>query len=110
VVAWLGREDDSVTKQALRRIDGVVLREVAGETFLVPVRGHLADLQELFVLNDVGRWIWDRLDGRSLVDDIASDVAAEFEVGEEQAAHDTNLFVQELAEAGLVEECLTAGV
>ena len=34
---------------------------MAGETFLVPIRGHLADLQELFVLNEAGQRLWDRL-------------------------------------------------
>jgi hypothetical protein len=67
------------------RFENVVQREIAGEVFLVPIKGHLADLQELFVLNDVGGWLWERLDGRTEVDELASAVSTEFDVDAEQA-------------------------
>jgi Coenzyme PQQ synthesis protein D (PqqD) len=97
---------DILTERAFQRIDEVVQREVAGEVFLVPIRGHLADLQELFVLNEVGRWLWDRLDGRTGLDDLAKAVTAEFEVDVKQARRDAELFILRLAEAGLVKESL----
>lgn len=88
----------------------VVQREVAGETFLVPIHGHVADLQELFVLNEVGRFLWDRLDGSTSVDDLVGAVVAEFEVGEVQARRDVEAFLGKLEEAELVEEhTATAG-
>jgi hypothetical protein len=90
--------------RAPRRANDIVQREVAGETFLVPIRGHLADLQDLFVLNEVGRWLWERLDGMCPLDDLASGVAAEFDVDEGTARRDTESFVQRLVEAELVEE------
>ncbi len=85
----------------MRRVEEVVQRELAGETFLVPVRGRLADLQELFVLNAVGSWLWSRLDGTNEIDGLARSVAAEFEVDEEQARQDTETFLGELEQAGL---------
>ena len=94
----------------LRRKDGVVQREVAGETFLVPIHGHLADLQELFVLNEVGRYIWDRLDGESPLDTLVAGVTAEFEVDTRQARLDAEAFLGQLEEAGLVEERTVAVV
>lgn len=76
-------------------------REVAGETFLVPIHGHLADLQELFVLNEVGRWLWDHLDDSCLLDDLVGGVVADFEVDEETARRDIEGFLRQLVEAGL---------
>lgn len=87
----------------LRVADAIVRRDVAGETFLVPIRGHVADLQELFIVNELGGWLWDRLDGRRRVDDLVADVVSEFEVSEQQARQDVSLFVQQLTEAGLIE-------
>ena len=76
-------------------------REVAGETFLVPVRGRLADLQDLFVVNEVGRWVWDHADGvRSLLD-LAESVAGEFEVDDATALRDVKSFAELLLGAGL---------
>ncbi len=88
---------------SFRVADEVVKRDVAGETFLVPIRGHVADLQELFIVNEVGGWLWDRLDGRRRVDDLVADVVAEFEVSEQQAREDVSLFMAQLADAGLIE-------
>jgi hypothetical protein len=88
------------------RKDGVVQREVAGEVFLVPIRGHLVDMQELFVLNETGRWIWERLEGAFSLADLMSGMVAEFEVDEATASRDIEGFVGNLVEAGLAQ---TAG-
>jgi hypothetical protein len=85
----------------LSRNEGVVQREVAGEVFLVPIRGHLADLQELFVLNETGLWVWQRLEGGRAVDDLATEMAAEFAVDEASAQADIRGFAAGLVEAGL---------
>lgn len=93
-----------MAERALHRSDEVVQREVAGETFLVPIRGRLADLQELFVLNEVGSWLWERLDGRHSQDDLVASVVEEFQVDEAQAKRDTELFLKQLRDASLVCE------
>jgi hypothetical protein len=43
----------------------VVLREVAGEQLLVPVRREVADLRSIFVVTGIGAFIWGLLDGLS---------------------------------------------
>lgn len=88
----------------LIRSTGVIRRDVAGETFLVPVRGRLADLQELFVLNEAGAWVWDRLERPSALSEVVTELAAEFEIAEQQARQDVREFVRQLADAGLVEK------
>jgi hypothetical protein len=89
--------------EVFSRNDDVVRREVAGETFLVPIHSHLADLRELFVLNEVGSWVWDHLDASDL-DALAAGVSAEFEIDVDQARRDAQSFVQELVQAGLAGE------
>jgi hypothetical protein len=92
-----------------RRLDDVILREIAGEVFLVPIRGRLADLQELFVLNPVGEWIWERLDGSRPTTALADDMARAFKVERDEAAADLEAFVAELDEAGLLRPATVEG-
>ena len=87
----------------LSRKDDVVEREVVGEVFLVPISGHLADLQELFVLNETGRYLWERLDDSCSLDDLARDLVEEFEVDEETALRDVETFAKQLVEARLAQ-------
>jgi hypothetical protein len=58
----------------------------------------------LFVLNEVGSWIWDQLDEPRQVVDLAAGIGSEFEVDEEQALSDAESFLRDLVEAGLAEE------
>lgn len=101
---------DTMGEKVPRRVHDVVQREVAGETFLVPIRGHLAQMQELFALNEVGRWLWERLDGERGLEDLVVGLTAEFDVDEVQARQDILRFLHDLAEAGLTGLPLAAGV
>ncbi|MBN1628561.1 MAG: PqqD family protein [Thermoleophilia bacterium] len=91
-----------MAEDAPARVADVVQRDVGGETFLVPIRGCLVDLQELYALNESGRWLWEHLDGRHNVEDLATGLVAEFDVDERCALSDTWVFLDELREAGLI--------
>ena len=69
----------------------------------MPIRGNLADMQRLFVLEGAGEFIWEQLDGASSMEDIQSDLAAHFDVAEDQAGRDVGEFLGSLKEADLVE-------
>ena len=87
----------------LQRLDeSVVMREIAGQTFLVPIRGTLAELQDLYVVNDVGQWVWERLDGARTVGDLAAEACLEFDVAPEAARADVEAFLHDVLAAGLV--------
>lgn len=98
-----------MTERLFKRVDDVVQREVAGELFLVPIRGHLADLQELFVLNEVGHWLWSRLDGTLSLATLTDQLVTEFEVDRPQAQDDVDAFIRQLDEAGLLQELTPPG-
>jgi hypothetical protein len=95
---------ERATQAVYRPVEDVVQRNIGGEVFLVPVRGHLADLQDLFVLNEVGSWLWERFVSGAIAEDLTQAVVAEFEVTEEQARADVRIFLAHLLEAGLIEE------
>ena len=87
----------------LRQKSGIVKREIAGETFLVPVTGKIASLKRVFILNEVAGIVWDQLAQPAEPDDLAAAVVKEFEVDPETARADVTELLQALEENGLTE-------
>ncbi len=81
-----------------------VTREIAGEVLLVPVRGKLAQLQQIFVLNPVGAFIWRQLDGERNLQAIRQGLVDSFEVTGGEAEADLFEYLGALEDAGLVRE------
>lgn len=85
-----------------KREESVVTREIIGETILVPIRGNLADMQRIFTLNEVGAYIWEKLDGKTKLDEIHKGLEETFEVENKRAKHDLDEFITDLLEAELI--------
>jgi hypothetical protein len=85
----------------LRPSPDVVVREVAGERLLVPVRNGAARMDFIFTANPAGSLVFSRLDGRRDAAALARIVCAEFDVEPERAAADVEAFLRALVEAGL---------
>ena len=77
-----------------RRNENVILRSIAGETLLVPVCGNLVDLQNIYVLEGIGEFLWNLVDDRSL-DLLRDAVTARFEIDAEQAGRDVREFIDD---------------
>jgi hypothetical protein len=84
------------------RNEDVVTREILGQTLLVPISVELADMDNIFTLNETGAHVWHRLDGALTLAGISEAVVDSFEVSEEQAWDDLNALVDDLAAAGLI--------
>jgi len=87
----------------LIRDAGVIARNIGGETILVPVTRRAQDMG-LFTLNEVGTFIWERLDGSRSLREIAGEMTSLFEVASNQAEQDLLGFARMLAEAGCAGE------
>jgi len=90
--------------RVLRKSDELVTREVAGETILVPIRGTLASLQQIFVLNPVAAFIWEQLDGERSLDEICEGILERFDTTPATARSDLLELVNGLLAAGLIVE------
>jgi coenzyme PQQ synthesis protein D (PqqD) len=86
-----------------------VTRRIAGETLLVPVTGHVADLDAIYTLNDVGSFIWHLIDGRRSAQAIAEAVSAEYDVTLERAALDVDELLTVLEAKGLARPSVEPG-
>src|SRR5580704_973861 len=81
-----------------------VTRQIAGETLIVPVTGHVMDLESIYVLNPVGSRIWELLGSPTTADRIAEIVAQEFAVSPQRASDDVLEFLDSLGARGLIQQ------
>lgn len=85
-----------------RRNPDVIARRIAGELFLVPLRGKIADLQRIFSLSPVGEFIWEMLDGHHETGHLREAVEGRFAVDGSIAEADLQEFIGQLLQADLV--------
>ena len=93
---------ESVT-QYIRNPD-LVTRQIAGETLLVPITGELANLADMFSLNDTGAFVWECLAEPRDVQALSKQMSTTFEVSEPEARSDITELLTTLLDAGLVQE------
>ena len=67
----------------------------------------LADVGEVLVLNPSGARLWQQIDGRRVVGDLAAALATAYQIDAATARQDAQLFVQTLIDAGAVETQVT---
>ena len=85
--------------------DDVVAREIEGELIIVPLVSGIGNIEdELFTLNDTGRAIWERLDGKKSLKELARELSAEYEAPEGEIERDLIGLVQELIKRKMLVE------
>ncbi len=76
----------------------MVFRQIDDEMILVPIRRNVADLESIYTLNPVAARIWELIDGKRQVKDIAKAILQEYEVDERKAEKDLQEFLSQLEE------------
>jgi hypothetical protein len=75
----------------------VVARDIEGEIIIVPLAAGIGETEdELYTLNETGRAVWDRLDGRRTLGQVVEELAVEYEASEEVLRADVLGLVDEL--------------
>lgn len=86
-----------------------VTREIGGETLIVPVTGHVMDLESIYVLNPVASRIWGLLRAPVTPEQLADAIADEFDVSPQDASRDIAEFLDSLSARGLIQELPQGG-
>lgn len=81
---------------------GLVTRKISGETIIVPVEGHVCDMDAIYTLNEVGSVIWQLIDGHNTLDKIVAAVCDEYDVTPEEAHRDVVELIDSLEATGLI--------
>lgn len=80
----------------------LIKREIAGDTILVPVGKTVLDSNGLFVLNELGAFIWEILPKAETEEVICEAILAEYEVSPEEAAADVADFLEKLRQLNII--------
>ena len=80
----------------------LIKREIAGETVLVPVGKAIYDANGLFVMNELGAFIWELLPNVETAEEICRAVLQEYDASEETVAQDVAEFLQKLQQLDIL--------
>ncbi len=83
----------------------IVAREIEDEIVIIPLVAGIGDLEdELYTLNETGKAIWKRLDGKKTLGVIAKELASEFDAPIEEIERDVAGLVDELIRRKMLVE------
>jgi hypothetical protein len=83
--------------------EDVVARQIEGELIIVPLAAGMGDMEdELYTLNETGRAIWERLDGRTSLAQVAQALAGEYNAPPGEVERDVRGLVAELLKRKMV--------
>jgi hypothetical protein len=89
--------------------EDIVARLIEGELIIVPLAAGIGDMEdELYTLNDTGRAIWDRLDGRTTLNEVVKALTDTFEAEPGEMERDVAGLVAELLRRKILVEALNA--
>lgn len=83
--------------------EDIVAREIEGEMLIIPVVAGIGDKDdELYTLSETGQAIWQKLDGRRTLKEVAALLAAEFDGPAGEIENHVLGFASELTRRGLL--------
>ena len=80
----------------------LIKREIAGDTILIPVGKTIYDNNGLFVLNELGAFLWDLLPDAAGEEDLLRAVLEQYDVSEAEAARDIAEFLAKLRDMEII--------
>ena len=85
--------------------ENVVARDIQGELVIIPIVNSINDAKdEIFSLNKTGRAIWDKMDGKRSLKDIAEGLNSEFKGSIETIEKDVLGLTRELFKRKIIVE------
>ena len=93
-----------LTYRKVVRSNNFIFRQIVEEMVLVPIRQNVAELDSIYTLNELGAFIWGKLESPRSYMEIEEAILADFDVDVETVRTDIQTFIEELGSIGAVEE------
>jgi Coenzyme PQQ synthesis protein D (PqqD) len=85
--------------------EDIVARNIEGELIIVPLVSGIGDLEdELYSMNETGKAIWDRLNGKKKLKEVLAELSAEFDAPPGEIEKDLLGLVDELVRRKILVE------
>ena len=88
----------------MKIMNGYMLREVGGESIVVPVGSRTVDLRGIIKLNGTAAFLWKKLENERTRDELVSAMLEEYDVDAKTAENDVDRFIDSLRENNLLEQ------
>lgn len=79
-----------------------VLREIAGDSILIPIGNIIDSFQGIMTLNETSVFIWKQLEREKDKEEILEAILEEYEVSREQAERNLEEFLKALKKIGIL--------
>ena len=86
------------------RNNDFVMREIAGETFLIPVGEASVRFNGMITLNGMSAFLWKALESEKSEDELVKEILDVYEVEEEQAREDLVEFLGRMKNMNMIAE------
>lgn len=84
--------------------DQFILRTIADENLLIPVGDAAISVKGLIALSQSGALLYNKLKDGCSRDDLVAALTAEYEVSEDEAARDTDAFLNQMRQLNMLVE------
>lgn len=81
-----------------------ILREIAGDYVIVPTGKTALEFNGLITVNELGAFIWEKMQQDISEDELVEAILDEYEVTEDTARNDVEEFLNKLTECKILEE------
>ena len=83
--------------------ENLVLRQVADTWTVLPLGKDIINFDGMLTLNETGAMLWQLLEKGAEKADLVAAMTAEYDVSEEDAAMDIDVYIEKLTHAGCLE-------
>lgn len=87
----------------MKKNKNFIVREIAGETILVPSEETAHDFNGMISLTDTAAFIWEHIEEAADFNQLVDMILNEYEVDRETAAVDASDFVMQLLQHGMIQ-------
>lgn len=79
-----------------------ILRDIVGETVLVPINESTSSFNGLITVNELGKFIWENIESAKDEDELLQRILDEYEVERDVAKKDLDEFLQVLKDMDII--------
>lgn len=84
--------------------DEFILRNVAGDNLLIPTGSSALDVKGLILLSESGVLLYNKLKNGCTKEDLIAALTAEYAVSDDEAARDTEAFLDQMRQLNMLVE------
>lgn len=84
--------------RVFQHTENLVVKEIGDEKVLIPLRSNVADMEQIYTLNETAAFIWEQMDGKTNLGQIIRNLVEEYDVDAETARLDVEDFISEMRE------------